>query len=48
MKRISVVLTDVTAAAPKPWSTRASTSVANDPAKAQPAEASVKSARPPT
>ncbi len=48
MIRMRVVLTDVTAAAPKPCTTRAATSPAKDPAAAQPAEASVKNASPAT
>lgn len=47
MIRMSVVLTDVTAAAPKPCMTRASTSVASDEESAQPTEATVKSISPP-
>ena len=46
MMRMSVVLTDVTAAAPKPCMTRASTSVASDEESAQPTEATVKSISP--
>ena len=45
--RISVVLTDVMAAAPNPCITRASTSVGSDVERAQPTEATVKSIRPP-
>ena len=46
--RISVVLTEVMAAAPKPCAVRARASAANDPASAHPAEARVKRAMPAT
>ena len=46
--RMSVVLTDVTAAAPNPWAMRAARSAGSVPARAQAAEAAVKSASPAT
>ena len=47
MKRISVVLTEVMAAAPNPCITRDSTRVWSDPESEQPTDATVKSISPP-
>ena len=47
MKRISVVLTEVMAAAPKPCMTRASTRLWSDPEREHPTDATVKSISPP-
>lgn len=47
IRRISVVLTLVMAAAPNPWQTRAVTSVARESDNVQPSEATMKIPSPP-